>query len=123
MWLSRKGGMQYVDRGSVISWDYLTASFTQNNAWHNLDLSSKIPIGSKLVLLHILFRGTVIGNYFYFQNPDYPTGVNISAVQVQTVNVYEEGDRWIAPNALRLIAYISKAPTNTMSVCIRGWLL
>ena len=49
MFFSRRAGDRIVDKGDVASYDYETTDFIKDGEWQILDLSGKIPKGTKLV--------------------------------------------------------------------------
>ena len=53
-------GWVYEARGNVASWDYQTASFTRNGSWHTLDISAKVPAGTKAVLCRFYARANAV---------------------------------------------------------------
>jgi len=51
MFFSKPAGYKLVDRGDFDSIDFQEGSFTIDSLWHNLDLSSIIPVNAKFVVL------------------------------------------------------------------------
>lgn len=55
---------EYVDRGDSTNWDFVQTDFIQDGVWHDLDLSSIIPEGTRVVHLLVLVRDDLVGSLF-----------------------------------------------------------
>lgn len=112
------------DRGDVASLDYnLSALYpTGNNTdWHNLDLSSKIPVGTKAVLLDISIAANATDGV-YLKKGGNVNDFNRSDI-LCAINGQEQREQRIVPcDSNRVIQY--KTPYTTVSVLninISGW--
>lgn len=118
------GGWVYEARGNVASWDYQTASFTRDGNWHSLDISAKVPSGTKAVLCRFYARANTVDHAaglgeVGLVNPYASAGVSFSVV-----------NRWIESSVFcpvtddgRIGYYASGAAVIDIYLAIIGWWL
>jgi len=116
--------VNYVDRGDPSPYDYTGASFTLDNQWHDLDISSIVPKGAKLVFFFVTVRATDAAKYFYLRKKGNVNTYNVGKLSTQVANVSFNYTMTVTPDANAVIQY--KAATATwlsLNVTIRGWLI
>jgi hypothetical protein len=122
MFLYRKGGMQYVDRGDAAAYDFNEATLTQDSAWHTLSLSAIVPANAKVVVLRIGASHASAGRYFRVAKVGNTTGFNNANVSTQVASVINEMTTEIALNAAREIIYWATSGTfASLRLLVMGW--
>jgi hypothetical protein len=53
MYISRKAGLQWVERGDCLAYDYTSTDFIPDSAWHVLTLPIFLPLNAKLVQFRV----------------------------------------------------------------------
>jgi hypothetical protein len=113
----------YVERSIGTSGDFDVATqLTDDNAYHDLDLSTIVPSGAKAVILEIQLYANTVGAYFYFRKNG---NSNEGRIVVRYVSSgYGNYDMVIVPvDSNRIIEYKLSADTSVGSVTVSGWLL
>lgn len=122
MFLSRKGGLSYVARADVATYDFDTSNLTQDGAWHTLNLSAIVPAGAKAVVLRLGAAHSSAGRYFRVAPLGYtqsPSGANVAT---QVANVINEQTTIMPMNAARTLSYWATSGTwAAIRVCVLGW--
>lgn len=114
--------IQLVDRGDPSGYDF--TSFTTDANWHDLDLSSVVPAGAKLVLLHVWVVDGSVGSGIVFRKNGNSNSYNESFVSVQAATVTAFASIWVFCDANRVIEYLASNITFTsISVVVGGWIL
>lgn len=72
-------GIAYVDRGDIDDYDYTLANFTRDADWHDLDLSSIVPEGVRMIRVVAQIKRDNPGAYFRIREKGF----------VNTINVYD----------------------------------
>lgn len=122
MFLSRKGGLQYVDRGDASAYDFDVTTLTADGAWHTLSLAAIIPANAKVAVLRIGASRSVAGTYFRVAKVGNVTQYNNANVATQVANVINEQTTEIALNAAREIAYWATSGTFvSLRLLVMGW--
>ena len=122
MFLSRKGGLSYVARADVATYDFDTTSLTEDGAWHTLDLSAIVPAGAKAVVLRLGASRSLAGQYFRVAPLGYTQPCNQANVATQVANVINEQTTIMPMNAARTLSYWATSGTWTaIRVCVLGW--
>ena len=122
MFISRKGGLQYVDRGDAGAYDFTEATLTQDSAWHTLSLAAIIPANAKTVLLRVGASHASTGRYFRVAKVGNTTGFNNANVATQAASVINEQTTAIALNAAREIIYWATTGTfASLRLLVMGW--
>jgi len=113
----------YVDRGDPSSWDFTVANFTTDGNWHDLDLSSIVPGGTKLVHMRIrLCTPSLAG--INFRKKGNTNAVNIATMKTQVASVYYYEDFFVPCDANRIIQYLANDVSWTaIDVTVRGWFI
>jgi len=114
----------FVDRGDPLAWDFTVGDFTDDNAWHDLDLSSIVPAGANSVLLKINLETLEIEKKFELRKKDNTDIYNTLAIWTQFSNVRIGGVFLVPCNANRVIQYLANPATwSVMNVQVNGWFL
>lgn len=119
-------GHRYVNRGDVAAYDWSEvgdkAVFNTDGNWHELDLSSIIPIGTVLVHFRLAIRDDVADNEFSLRTDNYVNVMNIDAAKTYAANVSNKQSLLVAPTSNRKIEYRG---TNVafiyIHLTIAGW--
>ena len=122
MFLSRKGGLSYVARADVATWDFDTTSLTQDGAWHTLNLSAIVPAGAKAVVLRLGASHSSAGRYFRVAQLGYTQSASGANVATQVANIINEQTATFAMNTARTLSYWAASGTwSSIRVCVLGW--
>lgn len=122
MFLSRKGGLQYVDRGDASAYDFDATTLTQDGAWHTLSLAAIIPANAKVVVLRVGASHASSARYFRVAKVGNTTLFNMANVATQVTNIINEQTTEIQLNAAREIAYWATSGTfSSIRLLVMGW--
>jgi len=124
MFFSRANGSKYTDRGDLASPDFTLGDFNTDNTARDLDLSGKVPKGTKQVILEFFCNAIEAGASVGFHCGGYSNWSN----QLRAYNLVEpQGVRcWgiISCDANRVIQYkITDSTWSAIDLNIVGWLL
>ena len=112
----------YVDRGDPLNYDFEIGNFTQDNAWHTLDLSSIIPLGAKLILFDFDFTNTSANRHIELRKNGQSNNKNHAEVHTRVAAQDDHAIMVVAPDGNRIIEYkISTAGWSVISTTVRGW--
>ena len=112
------------DRGDPAAADF--SSFTNDGAYHDLDLSSIVPAGASVVALVVNVTSTVLagGDVFQLRTKGNTHTINQSFFTTLLPNLAVNGDAIVACDVNRKIQYIMNfAGSPTVSVTVKGWWL
>lgn len=113
----------FVCRGDASASDFTEATLTVDGAWHELDLSSIVPVGAVAVLLTVSAADATPGNGIYLENNDYSNHYNVSRVVVQNDSVSNVIDCIVSCSSDRKLKYYIYAGTDSISIIVKGWWL
>lgn len=114
----------FVDRGDPAGYDFSTSDFTTDSVYHNLDLSSIIPKGTKLVLIRLRFIATETTHYMRFRKKGQANSINIDHIVCTVANLENFCNVIVAPNQSGIIEYSAANTTFTqIYMLVRGWWL
>lgn len=112
----------FVDRGDPVGWDYTQADFTEDGAYHELDLSAIVPEHAKAVLLTMLLETTTLGEYGLFRRHGNTSGINTSTIRPQLSNIRMTSDLVCPLDSDRKLDYLFTAAVWTrIRVTVKGW--
>lgn len=118
------GGLSYIDRGELAVGDFAVGDFTIDGAWHNLDLSGIIDIGTVLVVARLYITAALAKKRVRFMSADFVNDANRSQSSTQVDNTDYIVDILIRPNADGVIKYKFDAGVwTTADLIIRGWFM
>lgn len=120
MFFSRRAGDKYQSRGDNNTDDWTDSDLTLDGTWNDLDMSSKIPVGTKLV--HITIEGTseIPMNYIYFRKKGYSATHNSTAFQTVVGAMPHVNNIWIEVDKDGICQYLASESDWTsikLSVC------
>lgn len=112
----------YADRGDPAAYDFDKDDFTKDGAWHDLDLSSIVPVCVKAVLLIGHVEGNGVDWTIMFRKKGNVNEVNHGGMETLRANV--ERCRMIicSVDTNRVLQY--KADNQnwaTLDLAVRGW--
>jgi hypothetical protein len=117
------GGEVYVDRGDPAGYDFSTADFTRDGAWHALALSNIITdTDATAVHISVLFKDNLAGSWAQFRKNGNIYGYNHLVYYTAAANVYASMDGTVCVDIDRKIAYAIIAGMDEISFVVRGWL-
>jgi len=115
----RKG---FVDRGDPLGWDFATGSFTTDDTWRDLDLSSIVPKNAKAVLLRILLRDDVIGSTIQLRKKGNSNDTNVVWFAEPYTDTYFSTDAICPISDNQKLQYKATNTTFTdLFLSIKGW--
>lgn len=124
MFFSRRAGHKYVDRGDIETVDYLITDFTKDGAWHDLDLSSKIPVNAVMVYMLVAIKSNTVNHFVKFRTNGFVNAFNLVSFYTQVIDVYNYINVFIKPDVNGIIEYKSTIDeTGELAVTILGWLI
>ena len=97
--------LRYVDRGDISAYDYQVSSFTKDGNWHDLDLSAKIPIGTKLVVLVVWLQADSTTLTAAFRKNGNTQDYNVSALAPPFDDRLDCNTIVVEPDENRVIEY------------------
>lgn len=116
------GPLNFVDRGDVTAYDFVTANFTKDATWRDLDLSAICPAGTKLVLLRVEIIVTTVAKYIKFRTKGNVNDINVSWVYNAVANQVFAMDILVVPDVNRFIQYNAMAATwSALNVVVAGY--
>ena len=113
---------QHATKGDATGLDFQYPGLTDDGAWHDLDLSSIVPVGAVAVCIRVGITATTVGKILKFRkngNSNEHT-MNVQATVVATVNQYTEHK--VACDSGRVIEYNMNGLTGT-DIWVLGWFL
>lgn len=125
-WIIEQGyiSASYVDRGDPAAYDFTQATLTQDNAWHDLDLSAIVPAGTRAVNLNLRGRHSSTGKELLFRANGNVNYHNASGLRTVVGSLYLYNEITIALDSNRIIEYKAMSPNWTnISISVKGWYL
>jgi len=126
---TNNSGWFYVDRGDPNNYDFRFGYTPQNwipiqdAQYHELDLSSIVPIGAKRVRLNFVLRATSSLRTFVFRKKGQQNPYNVDGITTQAANVHCRHNVEVNLDNTRIIEYYATAGSSIDMVCIAvvGW--
>jgi len=113
--------------GTLAAYDFTEVDITQDGAWHDLDLSSIVPVGTKAVTLSIgLYTYADIAETIYFRKKGVLDSVNIARADNTILGRGQVSDVLVGVNSDRKIQYYvthSVQAIGSIQIVIRAWYL
>ena len=117
------GGASYTDRGDPAAHDFTLTDFTTDNTWRDLNLSSIISTGVKLVHLLLELQDNSVNSLMQFRQKGRSNTVNSVVINTQISTVYVRGYFWLLCDADGIIQYKGNPISMTyINVSVRGWI-
>lgn len=112
----------FVDRGDPAAYDYTLTNFTQDNAYHDLDLSAIIPAGAIAVLIIIEYYLSTLGYLINFRKNGNANERNIAQIRPTVQDVWSSQQIIVSLDANRIIEYkITGDAFGGLNATISGW--
>lgn len=113
----------FSDRGDPEEDDFTGSDFTKDSDWHELDLSSIVPSGVKLVLLRVFVVNSAAQKVCMFKKNGNYEDYNVAGFTTQVAGIGIGGDVWVVPDSNRKIAYWFQTGTwSVANVTVAGWI-
>jgi len=120
--LSGAGGFVY--RGDSTEHDFITASFTRDGTWRDIDLSSVVPEGAAWVYVCVTYRASAVDKSFNLRENGASNAYNVASSKAQVVNIYRNLNAWVKLDANRVIEYFGTDGTITdVFLNVRAWIM
>ena len=117
-----EGRVNYVDRGDPSGYDFASGSFTKDGEWHDLDLSSIVPAGERLVYIRVNFYDNLVNSYAWFKPKANSNTINSSARRIQAANLAQDMMFFIVCDANGIIQYnFTNTTYNFINFTVLGW--
>lgn len=116
-------GMEFVDRGGVVTADFDKVALGLTGTYQDLDLSSIVGSGRRLVLLRISGHSSVAGKYLYIKDKGFTGEENTSDIYTQKDGTYFRVDSWVTTdeNGKVLIRGTVEASWSWLDITVAGW--
>ena len=120
--ISRPGGHKYIDRGDIEANDYLIGDLTADGAWHDLDLSGIIPIGTALCMLLVSLNSSILSKMMKFRTKGDSGAYNAPLVMASVINQTFYTSLVVHPDSDRVVEYmLSDAGIISITIIVQGW--
>lgn len=122
MFFGKAAGVSWHDRGEILCPDYELGDLTEDDAFHDLDLSGIVGAAVRLVLLRVRIAGAADHNRVIFKRKGATENPNISFVYVfPTVHNFDTSI-WAYTDAAGKIEYkFSNVVWTYIELSVRGW--
>lgn len=112
---------QYQDRGDPTTWDWLKLNLILNGEWQNLDCSSIVPAGTKVIEFYVEIAATNQGwGEFKMRKKGNLNNYNVDGLYViKSGNTF--GKMRVPCNANRVVEYFGDPTISTVTITITGW--
>jgi len=115
-------GKCYVDRGDPANYDFEGNDFTDDDNWHDLDLSSIVPEHTKGVAITWRMRSAAINKWIRFRTKGNANLLNTSICTTQVANQTITVDGIVAVDTDRFIQYqLTAGNYSILRLLIKGW--
>jgi hypothetical protein len=119
--LVANGALKYVDRGDPAAYDYTQATLTQDNAYHDLDLTALTSATAVVVHVAGWVRDNNAAALMYLRENGNAQSPNSLICIIPSANGYNTFDGLVSMDSGQVIEYrFSEAFTN-INLVIRGW--
>lgn len=98
------GGFTY--KGPKTAVDYTEADLTQDDSWHDLDISTKISAGAKAVLIQVVLLTINDNSTISFRKNGTSETSSAACLSEAGYDVPENSQLWIVPDANGVIEYM-----------------
>lgn len=114
----------YIDRGTHPASDFVLGDLVVDGVFHDLDLSSIVPVGAKGVNIHIPAKSTVITDVFYLKPKSHPVTFASCTIRPQIANHITCIRRAFAIDSDRIMEYrFTGVGWNYIRLTVKGWWL
>jgi len=114
----------YVDRGDLSAVDLTVSEGNKNANFHDWDLSSICPAGTKSVLISIFVSCDAAGKNLYLRKNGNSNMYALSGWTTQTTGSNQQFSQWVACDTNRVIEYYVQDTHITNAIfTVMGWML
>lgn len=122
-WRALNKGLRYVplDPGA---WTVQVGSLTQDNAWHDLDISAAVPPSGRgfPVQFRVDTKDAAAGSYGIFRRNGQTNLYNAAIIRNQVANVVNSaGDCMVPTDSAGVIEYLFSEAMTTIDIVVRGY--
>jgi hypothetical protein len=119
---------QYVDRGDPSGYDFAVGSFTVDNAWHDLDLSSIVPAeaaGKRVFFLVLAAKTGGSGSQaLAFRTKGQTNPYDQDGISIIDDTIVHRGSFWVECDSNREIQYlVTGSAWSSINFVVRGWMV
>jgi len=117
-------GGGFFDRGDPVNQDWNQDDLTFDGAWHDLDLSSIVPVDTKGVVLRVAYQATPLGFYINFRTKGNTNWPNVVECRNVVQGLIRHRDKIVALDSNREIQYKAlNATPDLLLITVAGWWL
>lgn len=110
--------------GELADYHFKLADFTRDGNWHELDLSSIVPTGTKVVLLYISVGDNVAGSYLYLRKKGQTNIYNLSQYVTQVADkAYGHFDLLFCSSDYKLEYLAGNGDFTAINMVVKGWVV
>lgn len=125
-WVQAQGYLttSFVDRGDPAIEDFNSGDITDDDAWHDMDLSGIVPAGAKAVAISVSMLAVQTGLAFYLRRKGNANAFNVAVGYTQVAYLAKGLDLVVPLDGDRFIQY-NAANGNwlVLDVTVKGWWL
>ena len=118
--ISGQLGERYISRGDVAVADFDKDDLIADNDYHELDLSSLCPVGTKIVRIRVNATWGVADKAIFIRKKGYVNETNIGRWQIPIANHWVDNQQDIDIGEDRIVEYKITIPSNYLYVFIQG---
>lgn len=114
----------FIDRGDPAAPDFTEPNFTQDFAWHDLDLSGIVPDGAQGVLLGINVASLTVAKLIEFRKDGNSNTFNVSSIITQVASTAITADLSCPISSDRKLEYrVHTVLWHILNLTVKGWWL
>lgn len=118
------GGDAYVDRGDPASHDWTKTTLTADGLWHDLDCSTIVPSGAKVIVFNISLYDDTTNGYLYMRKKGNSNNKNMSNASQNISNEHAYAQVIVACDSDRKVEYRLASKTwGLIYLTIAGWII
>lgn len=122
MFSVKGGGIAFVDRGDIAAYDFVSANFTKDTQWHDLDLSAIVGAKAVWVLIHVAMTHSTTNEEIRLKTKGNSNDYNMAHRKNKEANYAYYHGLWVQTDAAGKIEYKITAGTySVLNFTIRGW--
>lgn len=114
----------FVDRGDPATPDKQVGDWIKDGTYHDYDISSIVPVGTKGIAYRIIAQTTTISKSVFIRTKGNSNLSNLTQIITQVANVSIGQDGIVPVGTNRIIQYkLTPATWTFLSFTIKGWWL